>query len=114
MRVRWMMEVTMEIGELLGFLRQPTLGLTFSLVSSGICNAQSVNQMVQATVNAAGKDCPSVTNVKALGTTETGTPIIAGACSNGSRHVLKILPNDTLDYVSTCAVFESLSKVKCF
>ena len=97
-------------------MRKPIIfaSLALSLVGSGVCNAQSVNQMMQATVNAAGKDCPSVTKVKALGTTETGTPIIAGACSNGTRHVLKILPNDTLDYISTCAVFESLSKVKCF
>jgi len=85
-----------------------------SLALPGFSHAKSVEQMVQATINAEGKDCPRVTAVKPLGTTDTGTPLIAAACSNGERHVLKILPNKTLDYLSTCAVFESFSKVKCF
>jgi hypothetical protein len=85
-----------------------------SLAASSVCHAQSVEQMVQATINAKGKDCPRVTAVKPLGTTDTGTPLIAAACSNGERHVLKILPNNTLDYLSSCAVFESFSKAKCF
>jgi hypothetical protein len=86
----------------------------FLLTITQIVNAQSVNQMARSAINADGKDCPVVTKVKAIGTIEDGTPLIAAACSNGSRHVLKIMPNDTLDYLSTCAVFESFAKVKCF
>lgn len=88
--------------------------LTFSLINSNVGSAQNINQMAQSTINAAGEDCPSVTKVKALGTTPEGVAIIAAACSNGTRHVLKIPPKKTLDYVSTCDTFESLSKVKCF
>jgi hypothetical protein len=88
--------------------------LALCLGAPGPCLAASVERMVQASINADGKDCPSVTAVKALGKTDSGTPIIAAACSNGTRHVLKILPNNTLDYISTCAVFEAMSKVKCF
>ena len=88
--------------------------LIVSLWGTNICYAQSVNQMAQASINADGKNCPSVTTVKALGTTDTGTPLIAAAGSNGTRHGLKILPNNTLDYVSTCAVFESFAPIKCF
>lgn len=88
--------------------------LILSLSVAGICHAQTVNQMAQASINADGKDCPAVTTVKALGTTDEGTPLIAVACSNGTRHVLKILPNDTLEYLSTCAVFESFASIKCF
>ncbi len=77
------------------FITFAALGLT--LIVSSICNAHSVNQIVHTTVNEAGKDCPSVTKVKTLSTTETGTPIIAGSCFNGTGHVLKIMLYDTLD-----------------
>jgi hypothetical protein len=86
----------------------------FTLIAPGLCHAQSVERMAQSVINSQGKDCPKVTAVKAMGTTESGTPIIAAACSNGERHVLKILPNNTLEYVSTCGVFESIAHVKCF
>ena len=88
--------------------------IALTLAAPGVSFGASVEHMAQATINARGKDCPSVTAVKALGTTESGAPIIAAACSNGTRHVLKILPNDALEYVSTCAAFESMAKVKCF
>ena len=88
--------------------------VAFSLTATGTSFAQSVERVAQAAINAKGKDCPNVTAVKAIGKTETGTTIVAAACSNGQRHVLKLLPNDTLEYVSTCAVFESVSRAKCF
>lgn len=91
-----------------------TAVLTLCLVATGTCFAQSVERIAQAAINARGKDCPNVTAVKPLGKTEAGTPIVAAACSNGQRHVLKLLPNNTLEYVSTCSVFESVSRVKCF
>ena len=91
-----------------------TAAVTLSLVTPAPAFANSVERMAQSTINAQGKDCPSVTAVKALGTTESGTPIDGAACSNGTRHVLKLLPNNTLQYVSTCGVFESMAKVKCF
>lgn len=76
--------------------------------------AQSVEQMAQAAINTQGKDCPRVTAVKALGTTSSGTPLVAAACSNGTRHVLTIQANNTFQYLSTCAAFESVSSTKCF
>jgi hypothetical protein len=89
--------------------------LTFSLINPILGNTQTINQMAQSTINAAGEDCPSVTKVKALGTTPDKAAIFAAACSNGTRHVLKIPPQkNALDYVSTCDTFESLSKIKCF
>jgi len=84
------------------------------LTATGSVFAQSVERIAQAAINAKDKDCPNVTAVKALGKTESGTSIIAAACSNGQRHVLKLLPNNTFEYVSTCSVFESVSRVKCF
>lgn len=91
-----------------------TAVVTRCLTATGTSFAQSVERIAQGAINARGKDCPAVTAVKALGKTESGTPIVAAACSNGERHVLKLLPNNTLEYVSTCAVFESVSRVKCF
>jgi hypothetical protein len=52
--------------------------------------------------------------VKPLGTTESKTPVVAVACSNGQRHVLTIQPNDTFKYLSTCSAFESATRKKCF
>jgi len=89
-----------------------TFGL--SLVVGGVCHAESVAQMAQSAINAEGKACASVTATNVLGTDNKGIPLISAACSNGSQHVLKILPSKTLDYYMTCGVFNSFASVKCF
>jgi len=83
----------------------------------GVCGAgmaQSVEALARAAINSEGKGCPTVTQVKAVGKTTSGTTIIAAACSDGGRHALKITPENTLDYVSTCAVLKSTAGVDCF
>lgn len=87
---------------------------TLCLGVPGLTQAQSVEQIAQATINAHGKDCPRVTVVKPFARTDSGTLLLAAACSNGAQHVLKVLPNNTLEYVSTCGIFEAVSKIKCF
>jgi hypothetical protein len=77
-------------------------------------SAATMEQMAQSVINARGHDCPRVTSTKALGTTESGTPLVAAACSNGQRHVLTIEKNDTFKYLTSCSAFETATKKKCF
>jgi hypothetical protein len=77
-------------------------------------HAATMEQMAQEVVNARGHDCPRVTKVKPLGTTESKTPIVAVACSNGKQHVLTIQRDDTFKYLSSCSAFEATTKTKCF
>jgi hypothetical protein len=89
------------------------VSLTTAVVATA-AHAQSMEGMAQATINARGHACASVTSVRALGTIDDGTPLIAAYCSDGKGHVLKILPNDTLAYLTTCSSFNATSsKSKC-
>ena len=97
-------------------MKHPVLPAVFLLAATAtcVCHAQSVAQMAQAAINSEGKECARVTTVQVIGKIENGTPLVAAACSDGSRHVLKILANDTFDYFVTCSTLEWMSDLKCF
>lgn len=86
--------------------------LLTTLVAS-MAHAQSMERMAQATINAHGTACASVTSVRPLGM-GGNTPLVAAYCSDGEGHVLKIMPNDTFEYLTTCSSFNAVStKAKC-
>lgn len=95
----------------------PRYGAAFAIVLliAGGASAQSVEDILQATINAKGKACEKVTATNAIGTDTNGTPIIAAACSDGGRYVLEINATGTaVTYVSTCSTFTSVSGIECF
>ncbi len=91
----------------------PALALA-ATVGAGSVLAASMEQMAQSVINTRGINCSRVTAVNPLGTTESGTPVVAVACSNGERHVLTIQPNDTFKYLTSCGAFEASTRKKCF
>ncbi|MGS4883482.1 hypothetical protein [Roseibium sp. MB-4] len=76
--------------------------------------AQSVEVLFQAVITTQGKACPAVTRVKVLGKSTSGAGIVAAACSDGSRHVIEIQPDRSLNYISSCSTFETISGTSCF
>jgi hypothetical protein len=80
-----------------------------ALVASTGVQAQSMERMAQATINASGKACAAVTSVRPLGTIDDGTPLVAAYCSDGKGHVLKITPRDTFEYLTSCSAFNAVS-----
>ncbi len=76
--------------------------------------AQPVEVLFQAVITTEGKACPAVTRVKVLGKSTSGTSFVAAACSDGSRHVIEILPDLSLNYISSCSTFEVFSGTSCF
>lgn len=88
--------------------------LAATLVMSSPAYSGSVDLIFQSVITKNGKSCPRVTASEAIGTVEGGDALIAVACSNGDRHVLRLDSNDNVSYVSSCAIFESQSGVECF
>ncbi|MBO9426952.1 hypothetical protein J7444_19615 [Labrenzia sp. R4_1] len=76
--------------------------------------AQPVEVLFQAVITSEGRACPSVTSVKVLGKSTSGAGVVAAACSDGSRHVIEILPDRSLNYISSCSTFEAVSGTSCF
>jgi len=76
--------------------------------------AQSAQELLQAAITKQGRSCPQVTAMRGFATTEDGTPLLAAACSNGDRHVVKLLPGERLEYMFTCDAIEARADVKCF
>lgn len=93
------------------------LALTMTAWSMCIASgalAQSAEALFQSAINKKGKGCESITAMNPLGTTETGTPIIAVSCSGGETYALQINADKSVSYISTCAALESVSGVSCF
>jgi hypothetical protein len=90
-----------------------TLGSVLLLLSPpGLAQPEEV--LFQAVITTEGKACPAVTRVKVLGKSTSGTSFVAAACSDGSRHVIEILPDLSLNYISSCSTFEAFSGTSCF
>lgn len=81
---------------------------------SGQSKAQTAEQILQAAINAEGRECPLVTTYKVLGKTRKGSGFFATACSDGGTHVVELKPDKTLNYVSSCLTFEVVAKKRCF
>ncbi len=77
-------------------------------------NAQSVEQIFQSVITRDGQSCQAVTAKEPIGTVEGGDALIAVACSGGERHVVRIHADNSVSYVSSCAIFQSQTSVECF
>ena len=86
--------------------------LIAALAFTSATHAQSMERMAQATINVRGHACASVTSVRPLGMAGS-IPLVAAYCSDGTGHVLKILPNDTFEYLTTCAAYNAVATRKC-
>lgn len=77
-------------------------------------SSQGLDRLFQGAINAEGRTCPQVTNFRPLGRSTKGSAIVAVACADGSRHVVEIKPDSSLNYVSSCGTFEAVSTKRCF
>jgi hypothetical protein len=85
------------------------------LLATSVASAQSLNQMAQGVINSSGKTCQGISMLKPMGKDNTGTAYVAAACTDGSRHVLKIEPNaKNFKYVSSCSIWKSSGGPDCF
>lgn len=69
--------------------------------------------ILQAAINAEGESCPQVTDAQPLGISTNDDAIVAVSCSDGGRHVVRIRPDDSVGYVSSCTVWAATSGQSC-
>lgn len=76
--------------------------------------AQSAEVLVQGVINAKGKSCPAVSQIKGIGQSSNGDALLAVACSDGGHHVVSVNDRREIRYSSECWVFTNTTGVKCF
>lgn len=96
-----------------------TLAFAALLVFASALHAQTAEDYARQVITQAGNACPRVTSMEPRGRFDTGSVIVAVACSDGGKYVLELIDDRKLDYISTCGVFvnEALKRgreFRCF
>lgn len=86
-------------------------GLT---LMAGTAAAQSAERIFQGVITSEGNACPSVTRMQAIGTIEGGDAMVAVACSNGDRHVMRLADDNEVSYIASCATLAATTDAECF
>lgn len=96
-------------------MKMMTLAALAAICGGAItARAQTAGDLFQGAINAKGKSCIAVTAMNPFATSSSGDALVGVACSGGEQYLLAIKPNRTIEYVSTCSTFESVSGVSCF
>lgn len=85
-----------------------------SALALATASAQPAKRQYRDAITDHGGSCSAVTESQAIDATASGDPLVAVACSNGSRHVVRIMGNARVVYVATCRVFEITNDAECF
>lgn len=75
---------------------------------------QLAEHLFKAVIERAGDGCGAVAKTQPIGTTSNGDALVAVACSNGGRHVVQVLKDNSVAYVSSCSALKAAAGISCF
>lgn len=94
--------------------QNPPVVIAGPVIDGNAHPGEPVEMLFRDSANANGRSCAVVTQVKALGQTETGVAIIAAACSGGERYAFSMTADHKISFISSCSSLEAVSGKSCF
>lgn len=94
------------------------IGTTFvalaAIWSANIGQAQNLNEILRAAINADGHSCEEITATNPIAGTSSGGVVIGAACSGGEQYAIEVNSEAEIKSVTRCATFESVTGMSCF
>ncbi|AFL75628.1 hypothetical protein [Thiocystis violascens] len=89
--------------------------LLFALaLSAAPARAQLALQAFQIVINRSGENCKTIETTQPIGTSSGGDTLVAVACANGGRHVVRIHQDNSVSYMTLCDEFKTRTGIRCF
>ncbi|WP_240905546.1 hypothetical protein [Thiorhodococcus mannitoliphagus] len=76
--------------------------------------AQLALQAFEIVLARAGVSCDAIDRTQPIGTASSGDTLVAVACKNGERQVVRIHKNNSVSYMTTCSELKTRTGIACF